>query len=52
MSADFVDSITAGDVERIIAAIETEVESCWPEVKRLYIRPQHGAAATGPIRQA
>ncbi|HEV2866127.1 MAG TPA: cation diffusion facilitator family transporter [Allosphingosinicella sp.] len=52
MSADFVDSITAGDVERIIAAIESEVESCWPEVKRLYIRPQHGAAATGRIDQA
>jgi cation diffusion facilitator family transporter len=43
MSADFDDSIRAGEVERIIAAIEAEVEAYWPEVKRLYIRPQQGA---------
>jgi divalent metal cation (Fe/Co/Zn/Cd) transporter len=43
MSADFEDTITAGAVERIIADIETEVEAMWPEVKRLYIRPQQGA---------
>src|SRR3954451_23301991 len=40
MSADFDDDITAGAVERIIADIETEVEAMWPEIKRLYIRPQ------------
>jgi len=43
MSADFEDSITAGEVERIIARIETRVESLWPAVKRLYIRPQQDA---------
>jgi len=43
MSADFDDGITAGDVERIVAAIETEVATRWPDVKRLYIRPQQGA---------
>jgi len=43
MSADFEDSISAGAVERIIADIEREVETMWPEVKRLYIRPQQGA---------
>ena len=43
MSADFDDAITAGDVERIIARIEADVESLWPDVKRLYIRPQQGA---------
>jgi len=43
MSADFDDAITAGDVERIIAEIETEVEALWPAVKRLYIRPQQDA---------
>ena len=43
MSADFDDTITAGAVERIIADIEKEVEAMWPEVKRLYIRPQQGA---------
>jgi cation diffusion facilitator family transporter len=45
MSADFDDAITAGDVERIIAGIESDVESLWPDVKRLYIRPQQGAGA-------
>ena len=43
MSADFEDRIRAGDVERIIAEVEAEVEAYWPEVKRLYIRPQQGA---------
>jgi cation diffusion facilitator family transporter len=43
MSADFDDAITAGDVERIIAEIEADVEMLWPDVKRLYIRPQQGA---------
>lgn len=42
MSADFEDDITAGAVERIIADIEAEVEKMWPDVKRLYIRPQQG----------
>ena len=44
MSADFEDGITAGEVERIIARIEAKVEAHWPAVKRLYIRPQQGAA--------
>jgi len=43
MSADFDDAITAGDVERIIADIEVDIEALWPDVKRLYIRPQQGA---------
>jgi cation diffusion facilitator family transporter len=43
MSADFDDAITAGDVERIIAEIELDIEALWPDVKRLYIRPQQGA---------
>jgi cation diffusion facilitator family transporter len=43
MSADFEDSITAGEVERIIARIEARVEAHWPAVKRLYIRPQQDA---------
>jgi cation diffusion facilitator family transporter len=45
MSADFEDSITAGEVERIVAGIEREVAERWPEVKRLYIRPEHDAEA-------
>jgi len=49
MSADFEDSIRAGDVERIIAEVEAEVEAYWPEVKRLYIRPQQGAGRGSDI---
>ena len=47
MSADFEDSITAGEVERIIARIEDRVEALWPVVKRLYIRPQQDAVQIG-----
>ncbi|WP_395612317.1 cation diffusion facilitator family transporter [Allosphingosinicella sp.] len=47
MSADFEDSITAGEVERIIARIEARVEALWPMVKRLYIRPQQNAVQIG-----
>ena len=43
LNADFEDSITAGDVERIIARIEAQVKRHWPAVKRLYIRPQQDA---------
>jgi divalent metal cation (Fe/Co/Zn/Cd) transporter len=45
MSADFDDSISAGDVERIVAGIEADVAARWPHVRRLYIRPQQGARA-------
>jgi divalent metal cation (Fe/Co/Zn/Cd) transporter len=44
LSADFVDSISAGEVERIVADIEAEVARRWPAVRRLYIRPEQGAA--------
>jgi divalent metal cation (Fe/Co/Zn/Cd) transporter len=47
MSADFEDSITAGEVEWIIARIEARVEGLWPIVKRLYIRPQQDAVQIG-----
>jgi cation diffusion facilitator family transporter len=49
MSADFEDSISAGAVERIVAAIEAEVETHWPHIKRLYIRPQQGAGTEKPF---
>ena len=48
MSADFDDGISAGDVERIVAAIEREVAVRWPAVKRLHIRPQQGARPPAP----
>jgi cation diffusion facilitator family transporter len=47
MSADFEDSVTAGEVERVIAAIEEEVGRRWPAVRRLYIRPQQSASDPG-----
>jgi cation diffusion facilitator family transporter len=45
LSADFDDTITAGQVERIVADIEEEVAERWPAVRRLYVRPEQNAAA-------
>ena len=39
ISADFDDTITAGDVERIVRDIEAEVARKFPVVTQLYIRP-------------
>ena len=44
MSVDFRDSITAGDVERIVSEVEKEAHETWPQVRRLFIRPLQGAA--------
>jgi cation diffusion facilitator family transporter len=43
LSVDFEDRITAGEVERIVAEIERDARARWPEVKRLFIRPEQGA---------
>ena len=40
VSVDFDDSITAGDVERIVWEIEQEASKRWPQIARLYIRPR------------
>src|SRR6476619_3347357 len=45
MNVDFRDSITAGDVERIVCEVEEEAHRRWPHVRRLFIRPMAGAAA-------
>ncbi|HEY0412784.1 MAG TPA: cation diffusion facilitator family transporter [Allosphingosinicella sp.] len=45
MSVDFDDAIRAAEVERIVGDIEAEVAARWPQVRRLYIRPEQGAAA-------
>ncbi len=42
ISANFVDTITAADVERIVRDIETKVSQDWPVVTRLYVRPVSG----------
>jgi len=43
LSVDFDDHISARDVERLVREIEAEVIIRFPEVHRLYIRPQCGA---------
>jgi cation diffusion facilitator family transporter len=45
INVDFRDSITAGDVERIVEEVEKEAHERWPHVRRLFIRPLNGAAA-------
>ena len=44
VNVDFRNSITAGDVERIVHEIEVEAHKRWPAVRRLFVRPMHGAA--------
>ena len=43
MTIDFDDKISAREAETIVLEIETDVAARWPEVQRLYIRPEHGA---------
>jgi cation diffusion facilitator family transporter len=45
MNVDFRDTITAGDVERIVREVEHEAHKKWPQVRRLFIRPMQNAAA-------
>jgi divalent metal cation (Fe/Co/Zn/Cd) transporter len=45
INVDFRDSISAGDVERIVEEVEREAHERWPQVRRLFIRPLNGAAA-------
>jgi cation diffusion facilitator family transporter len=44
LSVDFRDTISAGDVERIVREVEQEAHAKWPHVRRLFIRPLQGAA--------
>ena len=44
MNVDFRDTISAGDVERIVREVEREAHKKWPQVRRLFIRPMQGAA--------
>jgi cation diffusion facilitator family transporter len=43
ISADFEDTMTARDVERIVLAIEREVSERFPVVTRVYVRPRDSA---------
>jgi cation diffusion facilitator family transporter len=44
VNVDFEDSISAGDVERIVREVEVEARRRWPAVRRLFVRPMQGAA--------
>jgi cation diffusion facilitator family transporter len=44
MNVDFRDDMLAGEVERIVADVETEARERWPQVRRLFVRPMQGAA--------
>lgn len=42
IQADFTDTITAADVERLVHDIEKAVAAQFPVVTRVYVRPTHG----------
>ncbi len=44
MNVDFDNAITAGEVERVVCAIEQDAQRRWPQVRRLFVRPMEGAA--------
>lgn len=39
-SVDFVDSVSAGTVERLIADVELRLRNDWPEIGSVYIKPR------------
>jgi cation diffusion facilitator family transporter len=43
LSVDFDNSISAGEVERIVCYIEEQAGERWPYVRRLFVRPQQDA---------
>jgi cation diffusion facilitator family transporter len=43
LSVDFDDNISAGEAERIVQHIEEQAAQRWPQVQRLFVRPQQGA---------
>ena len=45
ISADFTDTLTARDVEQIVADIEQQIAVNFPIVARVYVRPQDSAAS-------
>jgi cation diffusion facilitator family transporter len=45
INVDFDNAISAGEVERIVCDVELEARERWPQVRRLFIRPMHDAAA-------
>lgn len=48
VSVDFDDSISAGEVEKLVHSIEVDAADRWPMVRRMFIRPQSGAGDLPP----
>ena len=46
MSVDFEDHVSAGQIERVIAAAEARLVADWPAIKSVFIKPQ--AKGTAP----
>jgi cation diffusion facilitator family transporter len=44
MNVDFRNTISAGEVERIVRDVEAEARERWPHVRSVFIRPMQGAA--------
>ena len=44
MNVDFRNTISAGDVERIVREVEQGAHAKWPQLRRLFIRPMQNAA--------
>jgi cation diffusion facilitator family transporter len=44
INVDFQDDICAGEVEKIVERVEAQARERWPQVRRLFVRPMHGAA--------
>lgn len=47
-SVDFEDRVTVGEVEVLIAGVEARLKRDWPEIARIYIKPQARPVAGGP----
>ena len=43
LSVDFVDTMTAREVEALVGSVEMEAEERFPIIRRLYIRPRSKA---------
>lgn len=52
MSVDFEDAVSAGKVEALIADIEGQLRGDWPEIARVYIKPQSRAVHEAQARAA
>ncbi len=47
MSVDFDDAVPAGTIERLVADMEARLKRDWPQIARVYIKPQSGAGPSG-----